>query len=174
MWKKAFPSLEIWREMWDEILALILLYKLGIFSDLGLHQVLRNRVILPHWAWRLVQRLWCQPIISAPISVYVLKFVDFASILLTILCGVIATIWHRIGHAHHALLACCGHISVLHLLDKVGICLEVESLLSVVLDGCESTLTNTFSPLILRPPDLLLDAVRVIVINLLESMHKEN
>ena len=54
--------------------------------------------------------------------------------------------------------------------DQVGICREVELLLSVIKDCCHGALTEAFSALILRAIDLLLHPFRVIVLNLLKPL----
>ena len=73
----------------------------------------------------------------------------------------------------HLPFACRCHVhTALELSDEVGISFEVEFLLSVVFNSSEGTLTNALASHILRFCDLFLDAVGVVMVDLLESNSK--
>lgn len=78
---------------------------------------------------------------------------------------------NRARHLHlHALARRCHEVGVLLLANKVGIRSEVEPLLAVVLYGRHGTLTHTLRTLALGAADLLLNSVRVVVLNLLKRL----
>ena len=98
----------------------------------------------------------------------ILKFVDLAVFAHTWLGGG-ATRAH--SHAGIALTSGCKVI-LLHLPDEISIGREVELLLSIVVDGGHSTLTDAFCSLLLSLCDLLLHASRIIMFDFLESIEK--
>ena len=54
--------------------------------------------------------------------------------------------------------------------DQISICIEVEAFLMVIHDGRHSALPDSFYALVLRSCDLLLDAFRVVMLNLLKPI----
>ena len=58
------------------------------------------------------------------------------------------------------------------LTHQISIGCEVELLLLIIQDGCHGTLTHTLSSLTLRAADLLLDTIRVVMLDLLEPIYK--
>ena len=80
---------------------------------------------------------------------------------------------HRASHLHvHALASCCHQVSVLLLMTthQIRIGSEVKLPLGVILDSCHSALTHTLGSLALGAADLLLNAVRVVMLNLLKPV----
>ena len=143
----------------------------SISSNLGLHKVLWDRMVLPHGGRRLVLRLGGQPGERAPVPVNVLELVHFAAADFGRLSLRVAGPSQRVqSHAG------CRHGVRVQLIvsDEVGVRVEVELLFFVVKDRRHGTLPDAIHALLLRATNLLPDPFSVIMLDLLKPTEKQN
>ena len=139
-------------------------------SNLGLHKVLWDRMVLPNRRRRLVLRLRGKPGKGTSVPMNVLELVDFAlnfGRFSLRVAGAGQRVESHTGRRH-------GVCMQLVVSDEVGVGVEVELLFFVVQDRRHGTLPHALNTLLLRATNLLSDPFSVIVLDLLKPTETKN